>query len=89
MFVVSELTVTAQEDTMKKTLFMLIIILAVVGSGCAAKQEAIEQYPPDLRSQYINAIEKAAQSRATTIYWIKAPTNEEIESRISRSPKHS
>ena len=75
---------------MKKTFFMLILILAVFGSGCAPTQEAVDSYPPDLRSKYIAALEKEAAESYTKIYWVKAPSSEQLESRLrQRSPKHN
>ena len=75
---------------MKITSILLILILAAFGSGCAPTQEAVESYPPDLRSKYIAALEKEAAESYTRIYWVKAPSNEQLESRLrQRSPKHN
>lgn len=66
-----------------KTLLLMLSSLLLLGlGGCATQPEAAAQYPPDLRSKYIHAIEKDADSRFTRVYWVKAPSNQEIQNRL-------
>ena len=67
---------------MKTRMILLTLALALGLGGCAAKPEAVEKYPADLRSKYIHAIEKDADTRFTRVYWVRAPSNQELENML-------
>lgn len=69
---------------MKSYRLLSLALPAVLVAGCAATPEASHQYPPDLKSKYIHAVERKAASSFTKVYWVHAPTNEEVERKLRK-----
>lgn len=69
---------------MRKLQFLIFVLLTLGISACATNQKVASQYPPDLSSKYIYAVEKEAHARNTRVYWVNAPSNEELEARLDK-----
>lgn len=68
---------------MKIARFSLIVLLALGLSACATSQDLnYADKKPGLKEKYVYAINRDAQSRATTVYWVNYPTDEEVAERF-------
>ena len=72
---------------MKKRLTLLLLVpFLITGLGaCAPTPEAVEMYPPDLKSKYRYALTRDAEERGVRIYWVRTPSNEEVRQRLKKS----
>ncbi len=70
---------------MKLLQFMLILLLAAMLGACQTTAEQQALAPADLKTKYMNAVQSDAEKRATRIYWIQAPSNEEIAARLAEN----
>lgn len=63
---------------MKIAKFSLILFLAISLAACAHSTSSTRE--AELKDKYVYAIEREAQSRALTIYWVNPPSNEQVAS---------
>ncbi len=67
---------------MKAVKLGLCMLLALTIMACATPQQRnYTDREPGLKEKYVHAVNREAQTRATRVYWVNYPTNEEVATR--------
>lgn len=68
---------------MKLARFSLILLLALGVAACANTQNLdFSDREPGLKEKYVYAVNRDAQSRATRVYWVNYPSDNEVAERF-------
>ena len=69
----------------------VIMLLALLIGACASTSQDLNyaDKEPGLKEKYVYAINRDAQTRATRVYWVNYPTDEEVAERFGKDDDDS